>query len=86
MDGGLGEVGCKQVRREEREEIRPLLLPTGLVEKPGFPHMNNKFPLAFHLSCITSRLIVKGSIRLDVWPAFLDRPVSLKRACSILNS
>lgn len=86
MDGGLGKVGCKQVRREEREEIRPSLLPTGLVEKPGFPHMNNKFPLAFHLSSITSRLIVKGSIRLDVWPVLLDRPVSLKRACPILNS
>lgn len=30
MDGGLEEVGCKQVRSEEMEEIRPLLLPTGL--------------------------------------------------------
>lgn len=32
MDGGLGDVGCKQVRRGEREEIRPSLLPT----KPGW--------------------------------------------------
>lgn len=86
MEGGLGEVGCEQVRREGRAEKRASLLPTGLAEKPGFPHMNSKFPLAFHLSSITSRLILKGSIRLDVWPVFLDRPVSLKRARSILNS
>lgn len=85
MDGGLGEVGCKQVRREEMA-IRPSLPPKSLVEKPGIPHMNNKFPLAFHLSSITSKLIVKGSIRLDVWPVLLDRPVLVKRACSILNS